>query len=71
MCLVLGLIFGVFANYSAPELSSKAFQCIVGIGLAPVKSIPCNSCIKFTIGIVSLSDCQSVTYSASVVDRVT
>ena len=71
MCLVLGLIFGVFANYSALELSWKALQCIVGIGLAPVKPMSCESCVKFMIGIVSLSDCESATYSASVVDRVT
>ena len=68
MCLVLGCIFGRCANSSAPLLSSKTVQCILGRKSSML--IPCaRASVRSPInGMTSLRLVESSMYSASVVD---
>ena len=68
MFLVLGRILGRRANSSAPLLSSKTVQCILG-----GKSSTLTPCARASVrspirGITSLKLVESAMYSASVVD---
>ena len=69
MCFVLGLIFGKFTISIQPLLSSNIEQCILGV-LSSEGIALLNSLNKSSSGITSLSDCESATYSLSVVDSV-
>ena len=68
MCLVLGRILGRRANSSAPLLSSKMVQCILGGKLSMLT--PCaRASVRSPIsGITFLRLVESAMYSASVVD---
>jgi hypothetical protein len=68
-CLVLGLILGTFAISMAPALSSKTFQCILGVAFSTGIFCFLASSIYHMIGNTSLMACESAMYSASVVDK--
>ena len=68
MCLVLGQILGSLANSSAPLLSSKTVQCILG-GKSSMRKPCARASMRSPInGMTSLRPVESVMYSTSLVD---
>ena len=69
MCLVLGLIFKAFTMSIHPLLSSNTEKCTFGV-FSPLRITSFTSLSNTSNGIISLSECESATYSLSIVDNV-
>ena len=71
MCLVLGLVLGMFAISMAPSLSSNTLHLILGTSFVMGVLVTCaTSLSKRWMGRITLVASDSATYSLSVEDTV-